>query len=256
VLEARAVCHAVGDRRLVDGVSFTLAAGGVLGIVGPNGAGKTTLLRLCTGYLRPSAGGVYLGGERVDRMAPVRLARLLAYVPQAPRADLTFTVLDTVLLGRFAHGPAWHAREREADVQVARRALAEAGVAHLADRPFHTLSGGERQRVVLARALAQEPRVLLLDEPTANLDPRYQLSVLETVRRLADAGAAAAVALHDLTLAARYCDNLLLLAGGRVVAVGPPEEVLRPELLREVYGVRVWVERHPRLGHLVVLPVG
>lgn len=253
VLEAKELTFAVGGRRLVSGISFCLRPGKCLGIVGPNGAGKTTLLRLLNGYLPPSGGVALIRGEPVHRLPPVRLARELCLVPQAARADLQFTAFEVALMGRFIHSPRW--RETTADQQITWRALQAAGVAHLADRLFATLSGGERQRVVLARALAQEPSVLLLDEPTANLDPRFQLAVMDTVRQLTKTRRLAVVAvLHDLTLAARYCDELLLLSAGRPVAAGSPAAVLRPDLLQQVYGITVSVEHHPCQGHLVVLP--
>lgn len=253
LLTAHDVSYGVRGHQLVSGVSLSLIPGRCLGIVGPNGAGKTTLLRLLTGFLSPTAGSVELGGARVDKLRPDQLARQLAFVPQVTRHDLEFTVFEVALLGRYVHSPGW--REGEADHAIVREALAHAGVAHLADRPFRTLSGGEQQRVILARALAQQPRLLLLDEPTASLDPRYQLAVLETVRRfVVDKELAAVAVLHDLTLAARYCDDLLLLHQGRVAAAGSSEDVLQPDLLRDVYGVTVSVEPHPRLGHLVVLP--
>ncbi|HLS88730.1 MAG TPA: heme ABC transporter ATP-binding protein [Sphingobacteriaceae bacterium] len=252
LLKAEAVSYAVGKHTLVDQVSFHLVPGEYWGIVGPNGAGKTTLLRLLCGFLKPSSGAVHVAGQRVDSLQPNQLARHLALVPQDSGSELDFTALEVVLMGRFVHNSRW--RESPADRQIALEALQAAGARHLADRTFRTLSGGERQRVVLARALAQEPQILLLDEPTANLDPRFQLAAMETVRQAVDAnGMAALAALHDLTLAARYCDKLLLLHQGRVVAAGPPETVLQPVILAEVYGVTVTVERHPRLGHLVVL---
>lgn len=252
LLTAEAVTYAIGRHLLVDGVSFHLSPGEFWGIVGPNGAGKTTLLRLLCGYLKPSAGFVRVAGSRVDAMPPNQLARHMALVPQDAGSELDFTALEVVLMGRFVHNTRW--RESPADRQIALEALQAAGAHHLADRTYRTLSGGERQRVVLARALAQQPQILLLDEPTANLDPRFQLAAMETVHQaVAAQGMAALAALHDLTLAARYCDNLLLLHRGRLVAAGPPATVLEPDILAEVYGVTVTVERHPRLGHLVVL---
>lgn len=253
-LAARRVSFAAGGRLLVDGVSLTLAPGRLVGLVGPNGAGKSTLLRLLNGLLAPAAGSVWLAGADLARLTPAQVARQVARVPQALPGDLDFTALEMVLMGRYAHTPG--GREGPADAAAARAALAATGTAHLAERPYGTLSGGERQRVAVARALAQAPRFLLLDEPTAALDLRHQLAVLAAVRRLTDRGVAALAALHDLSLAARFCDELLLLHAGRAVAAGPPAAVLRPELLRRVYGVEAAVEPHPRLGHLVVTVLG
>lgn len=252
VLTANRLRFEAGGRVLVDGLSLTLTPGRLLGLVGPNGAGKSTLLRMLNGLLPPSAGAIHLGGQELDRLTPQQIARRMARVPQSPPGELAFTVLEMVLMGRYALSPGW--QERPQDRELAMAALDQTGTAHLADRLYATLSGGERQRVTVARSLAQEPQVLLLDEPTASLDLRHQLEVLEAIRRLSrEREMAAVAAVHDLALAARYCDELLLLHQGRAVAVGPPEAVLQRETLREVFGVEALVEHHPRLGHLMIL---
>ncbi|HYF93072.1 MAG TPA: heme ABC transporter ATP-binding protein [Symbiobacteriaceae bacterium] len=255
VLEASDVCFRVDGRLLVDGVGLSLRPGRLVGLVGPNGAGKSTLLRLLGGLLPASSGSVLLGGEPIGRLSPEAVARRVARVPQSPSADLDFTVLEVVLMGRYAHGAAW--QERPADRALALAALHQTRTDHLRDRLHSTLSGGERQRVAVARALAQEPGVLLLDEATASLDLRHQFEVMEVVRHLTlERQMAAVAAIHDLSLAARYCDELLLLHGGRAVAAGEPADVLTPERLRTVFGVDAVVERHPALGHLLVLVRG
>lgn len=254
-LWAERVSFAAGGRLLVDGVSLALAPGRLMGLVGPNGAGKSTLLRLLNGLLPPLAGSVYLAGADLAGLSPQGIARRVARVPQTVPADLDFAVADVVLMGRYARSPGW--QETPADRAAALGALAQTGSAHLAARRYSSLSGGERQRVIVARALAQEPQVLLLDEPTASLDLRHQVEVLGAVRRLAaERQLAAVAAIHDLALAARYCDDLLLLDGGRAVAAGPPARVLTPAVLRRVFGVAAAVERHPRLGHLMVIVEG
>lgn len=254
-LEAERVRFQAGDRLLVDGVSLLLRPGRLAGLVGPNGAGKSTLLRLLNGLLPTSAGSVLLGGEPIGQMQPEAVARRVARVPQSPPGELDFTVLEVVLMGRYAHSPAWH--EMPADWTLALEALRQTRTDHLKDRLYSTLSGGERQRVLVARALAQEPKVLLLDEATASLDLRHQFEVMEVVRRLTlERQVAAIAAVHDLTLAARYCDELLLLDGGRAVAAGEPADVLTPGRLRAVFGVDAVVERHPALGHLIILVRG
>lgn len=241
-----------GRRFLVDGVSVELLSGQVLGLVGPNGAGKSTLLRMMAGLLPPTAGAAYVDDIPVNRLLPHQLARRLAWVPQAVPVGLDFSVFDVVLMGRYVHSRGgW--RETPEDRAAAWQALVQTGAAHLANRVYSTLSGGERQRVVVARALAQDTKILLLDEPTSSLDLRHQLELLETLKRLArQRGVAVAVALHDLTLSARFCDRLVLMSNGKAVAAGTPEEVLTEENLRAVYGIEALVERHPRLGHLVV----
>ncbi|HEY3366333.1 MAG TPA: ABC transporter ATP-binding protein [Symbiobacteriaceae bacterium] len=249
------VSFAAGGRLLVDGLSLTLAPGRLVGLVGPNGAGKSTALRLLNGLLPAAAGAVYLDGADIARLEPEQVARWVARVPQTPPLDLDFAVLDVVLMGRYVLDAGW--QDTSAGRATALAALAQTGAAPLADRLYSTLSGGERQRVIIARALAQEPQVLLLDEPTASLDLRHQLEVLEAVRRLTvERQLAAVTAIHDLALAARYCDELLLLHEGRAVAAGAPADVLTPATLRSVFGVAATVERHPRLGHLQVVVEG
>lgn len=254
-LEAERISFRAGGRLLVDGVSLALTPGRLVGLIGPNGAGKSTLLRLLSGLLSPEAGAVCLEGSSLSELAPEQIARRLARVPQTPPGELDFTVLEVALMGRYALSPGW--QESAADRSLALNALAQTGTAHLADRLYSTLSGGERQRVIVARALVQEPRVLLLDEPTASLDLQHQIEVLEVVRRLtAERGLASIAAIHDLTLAARYCDELMMIHGGKVAAAGRPDEVLTAESLRQVFGVNAVVERHPRLGYLMVLVQG
>lgn len=251
---ACALHYRVAAAELVRGIDLDLLPGRFVGIVGPNGAGKTTLLRLLNGLLPPSAGAVYITGRPVGELTPEDLARRMALVPQHHPVDLDFTVLDMVVMGRYARDPRrW--TDDPSDRGAALAAMARTGVAHLAQRPFRSLSGGERQRVIIARALAQEPRLLLLDEPTASLDLRHQLEILSLVRDITASGVGAVAALHDLSLAVRYCHHLVLLDRGAVAAAGPPEHVLTPERLQAVFGVQALVERHPVLGHLVVLPV-
>lgn len=251
LLQAERVSYSAGGRVLVQGLTVELRPGRFIGVVGPNGAGKSTLLRLLNGLLAPAGGTVLLDGENLDRMTPERVARSVARVPQVLPSELDFTALEVVLMGRYARSAGWS--ESQADREAAGAALASTGMSGMAHRLYSTLSGGERQRVIIARALAQEPAVLLLDEPTASLDLRHQLEVLQGVRRLVAGGRLAAVAaIHDISLAARFCDELLVMDGGRAVAGGAPAEVLTPAVLERVFGVDAVVEHHPALGHLTV----
>jgi iron complex transport system ATP-binding protein len=237
-------------------ISLEVAGGELLGVIGPNGSGKSTLVRAITRVIRPSAGRVLLGGSAATAMSPAAIARYAAVVPQAPALPAGFTGLEFVLLGRTPHLRLL-ASESPRDVEIGRRALARCDASHLAGRRLEAMSGGERQRLLLARALAQEPLLLLLDEPTTHLDITHQVRVLELVLEQCRAdGLAALVVVHDLTLAAQYCDRLVLIGGGRIVARGTPAEVLTAERIASVYGARVGVLAHPETGRPVVVPLG
>jgi iron complex transport system ATP-binding protein len=230
------------------GIDLRLDAGEMLAIIGPNGAGKSTLLRLVSGVLRASAGSASLLDRDLRTMRPREVARQVAVVPQEGPIPSGLVVREMVALGRTPYarlllGPT------AADREAVEWALAAAGVDELAGRFLDELSGGERQRVVLARALAQEPRLLLLDEPTANLDLHHQVAMLELVRGLTrERGIAVLAAVHDLQLAALYCDRVALMRGGRIVSEGPPEAVLTEALLLEAFGQRVVLSEHPTHG--------
>lgn len=246
MIAADGLTYAFGDTAVVREVSFTAADGGVLGLIGPNGSGKTTVLRMLYGSLTPSTGTVTVDGRALDSLSQRDIARRLSVVVQEEQSDTTVTVGEMVLLGRLPHLPSF-ARTGQDDHIAAADALRRVGAGHLARRPFTSLSGGERQRVLIARAVAQQGTHLLLDEPTNHLDVRYQHEILDLVRRL---GVTTVVVLHDLNLAARYCDRLVLLDCGAVAGSGTPQEVLRPELIRHVYGIdaqRVDVHGTPNL---------
>ncbi|MEE4424404.1 ABC transporter ATP-binding protein [Streptomyces bugieae] len=244
----------VAGTRLVHDITLRAASGRVVGLVGPNGSGKSTLLRCVYRALPPAAGAVRLDGADLHAMDARAGARLLAALPQESGTEFDFTVAEVVAMGRLPHQRGT-GRPSAADTAVCARALARVGAAHLAGRGFLGLSGGEKQRVLIARALAQEPRVLVLDEPTNHLDIAQQLAVLALVRDGDAAGARLTVltALHDLNLAARYCDELHVLSRGRIAAAGPPYDVLTPELLAEVFGVRAHRVRHPESGAVQLL---
>ncbi|MFV0428796.1 MAG: ABC transporter ATP-binding protein [Arachnia sp.] len=221
------------ERRVVDDVTFTVSDGRVLGIVGPNGSGKTTLLRLISGALRPESGRVLLDGQPLAALGQRQAARRLAIVSQQESPDAALTVADTVMLGRIPHR-AMLASPSTVDYDICANALNQVGIADLAQRPASQISGGEAQRAVIARALAQQADHILLDEPTNHLDLHHQHEVLGLMRTT---GATCIVVLHDLNLASRYCDSILLLDQGRQMAVGDPGEVLVPEHIESVYQV-------------------
>jgi iron complex transport system ATP-binding protein len=255
ILTAERVSAAFGDRRALDHVSLTAAAGQVVGLVGPNGAGKTTLLRVLSGVLAPASGRVLLDGVDLALLGAAQRARLIAVVPQRAAIPDGFRVAEVVLMGRAPYLGRFGA-ESAHDYQVAEQAMLVTETLAYARRYGTELSGGEQQRVVLARALAQEPRVLLLDEATAHLDLKHQARVLVMARELAASGIVVVVALHDLNLAAQYADRLIMLDCGRVEADGSPVEVLTAARLQAVYGVDAVVAPHPRLGTPMVALVG
>ncbi|MCC9197898.1 ABC transporter ATP-binding protein [Arthrobacter sp. zg-Y820] len=239
MISASGVGFAFGDRAVLEAVDFDAPHGQVLGLVGPNGSGKTTLLRTLYSSLAGNNGTVLIDGEELTSLSAREIARRVAVVVQEVSADLPLLVSDMVLLGRTPHRSGF-GRRGPADEQIAASALTQVGALQLAGEAFDSLSGGERQRVLIARALAQETTHLLLDEPTNHLDVRYQHEVLDLVRSLAvREERTVIVVLHDLNLAARYCDRILLLEAGRVAAAGTPDEVLAPEHLEPVYGVSV-----------------
>ncbi|MFD1627115.1 ABC transporter ATP-binding protein [Azospirillum griseum] len=238
----------VGGLPLVDGVTLAVEPGRTLGLIGPNGSGKSSLLRLMARLRRVSSGVITLEDRDIASLSRRTFARRVAFVEQQATTDAALTVQDVVRLGRTPHRGAlspWNA----ADAAAVDTALAQVGMADRRDRLWHSLSGGERQRALIARALAQCPSELLLDEPTNHLDIRHQLEILALVQRLP---VTSVVALHDLNLAALFCDRLAALHQGRLVCVGTPEEVLTPEVIFHVFGVRASVERSPRDGRLQV----
>ncbi len=256
MLRAAEVSFAYGPGQAgLHGVSLDVARGDLVGVIGPNGSGKTTLLRLLGGLLPAASGRITIDGREVARMTRRDLARRIAIVPQETRLSFEYSVLEVVLMGRFPHlGP--FELESPEDVTIARDALAATGTLALADRPYPTLSGGEKQRVIIAGALAQATDLMLLDEPTAALDPGYQIEIAALLRRLnAERGVTIVVATHDLNFAAGLCRDLLLLRGGRVLAVGPTGEVLTRESVRALYDVEAEVSYHEGAGHLTVVPL-
>jgi len=248
MLEARSVTVGYDREPVVREVSLTVARGRSLGIVGPNGSGKSTLVRALSRVLPPVSGEVLLDGIDIYRMSARDLARRVAVVAQDNAVAFDFLVADVVLMGRSPHLSRFGI-ERSRDYEVAWQSMDLTHTTALADRPITAVSGGERQRCMIARALAQQPSILILDEPTAHLDINHQIEILDLARRLtAERELATLVVLHDLNLASQYCDQLMLLAGGRVIADGPPEEVVTESRIRAAYGADVQVRRHPATG--------
>ena len=241
-----------GGHAIVDGVGFTAPSGRITGLIGPNGAGKSTLLAAILG-LTPATGAAHFDGLDLPRMARRDRARQVAFVEQSATTEERLSVEEVVALGRIPFEAAWQSGPSPEDQAIIGRALAETGMASFGSRRFDTLSGGEQQRVHLARALAQQPRLLLLDEPTSHLDIRAQLQLLALLQGKAATGMTIMLALHDLNLAARFCDHLVVLAGGRLVAEGRPNDVLTPSLLREVYGVIARLVADPAAGDALIV---
>ena len=254
-IDAHGLTCAIDTRQLLHDVDLRAEQGEFVGLIGPNGAGKSTLLRTLARILQRREGTVRLGGRDFDGMSARQIAACLALVPQTAPYTQGFHAFELVLMGRYPHLGRF-AVEGAADASIAKDALCLTETGAFAERTLETLSGGERQRVFLARALAQRARVLLLDEPTANLDILHQLKILSLVRRLVDEGLTAVAAIHDLNLAGRYCDRLVVLSKGRVLAEGKPLEVLSPAVLAAAFGIRAEVYPDPVTGSPTVSPIG
>jgi len=247
----------------LDHLSFHVDVGEILGIVGPNGSGKSSLLKILAGLLPIGEGDVRLGGLSIGKRSQMDVARLVAVVPQEYTQVFPFTVAETVLMGRFPHRTArWWSMgigdETANDLARVQDAMADTDILSLADRLVSDLSGGERQRVMIARALAQEPNILLLDEPTAFLDINHQIDICSLIGKLrAERRLTVILVSHDLNVASQYCDRVLMLKEGGLCRIGSPEETIRPDVLRMVYGCDVVVDAHPQTGRpRVTMPMG
>jgi iron complex transport system ATP-binding protein len=243
----------------LNGLSCLILSGRVLGILGPNGSGKSTLLKLLARVFQPQKGTIEILGESLTGLSQLNVAKRVALVPQETLQVFPFTIAEMVLMGRSPHHQGWGGWhwEDSQDWAVAQNAMTELDVAHLGDRLVTEVSGGERQRAVIARALVQEPQILLLDEPTAFLDLHHQLDIARIIKRLnRERGLTVVLVSHDLNLASQYCDQVLLLNHGRLAAMGSPQTVIKPEVIEAVYGCSVLVDRHPQSGlPRVSLPV-
>jgi iron complex transport system ATP-binding protein len=243
-----------GRRWTLDHLSFHVDAGEVLGIVGPNGSGKSSLLKVLSGLLPIGEGDIRLGGISLGKRSQTEIARLVAVVPQEYAQVFPFSVAETVLMGRFPHRTVrWWSMgigdETLDDLARVQEAMADTDVLSLTNRLVSDLSGGERQRVMIARALAQEPKILLLDEPTAFLDINHQIEICSLIARLrAERGLTVVLVSHDLNVASQYCDRVLMLKEGRLCRIGSPDETIRPDVLQMIYGCEVVVDAHPQTG--------
>ncbi len=257
-LQLRQVDFSYFARLVLHNIDLSVKGGEMVGLLGPNGSGKTTLLKLASGILKPAQGEIRLDGDRLSSLSRKSIAHNVAVVPQQFHIPFAFTTGEVVMLGRTPFFRAL-AEESEADRQLVNSALELVGIRELAERRFDELSGGERQKVILAMALAQQPKLLLLDEPTVHLDIAHQMEILELVRGLnTKQGLTVIAAMHDLNLAALYFDRLVLLKEGRVWADGSPNQVLTEARISEVFSASVRVEQHPLTGapHIVIMPRG
>lgn len=244
-----------GAREVLKGVTLTLEEGEFVGLMGPNGSGKTTLLKVINNILKPKSGTVMINEVEVSKLNVKELAKVFGTVSQEYETSLGFTAFDVVLMGRNPHLSRLKGESRR-DYEVTIRAMKLTNTLHLADRLFNELSGGEKQRIIIARALAQEPKVMLLDEPTSHLDINNQIEILELLKKLCREENILVIAvIHDFNLAAYYCDKIVLMKDGRIHSMGRPYEVLSSNNIEEVFGVKVSVSRHPITGMMFITPL-
>jgi iron complex transport system ATP-binding protein len=254
-LAARGVTVGYGGRMVIDGLDVAIPPGVITTIIGPNGCGKSTLLRTLSRLLKPTRGTVVLDGDDIVKLRTRDVAKKLGLLPQAPVAPEGLTVSDLVARGRHPH-QSWLRQWSSDDAAVVERALAMTGVADLADRPVDSLSGGQRQRVWISMTLAQGTDLLLLDEPTTYLDLAHAIDVLDLVDDLHESGCTVVMVLHDLNLATRYSDNLVVMREGAILAQGHPRDVITAELLHEAFGLRAKVIDDPVGDRPLIVPIG
>jgi len=255
ILDARDICLNFRGKSILSSVSLKVAAGEFFVIIGPNGAGKTSLVKILSGLQKAGQGAVTVKGKDISEYTRRSLSRIMAIVPQQMEVGFPFTVAETVIMGRTPHLGIL-GMEGESDFHIAEEAMKFTEVSHLSDRKLFQLSGGELQRVIIARAICQQPEIILLDEPTTALDPSHQLKIMDLMEKFRqEQGTTVIMVSHDLNLASMYGDRLLLLKEGRVVKTGDPRSVLNKELLEESYGCRINVDESP-VGHVArVTPI-
>ena len=243
-IEARNIRFSYNASEVIKNVSLAVAQGEFVGIIGPNGAGKSTMLRILCGILRPKLGATFIFGNNITSFNPRNLAQQIGFVPQETHFSLNYMVEDIVLMGRY---PYLHAFQKEGkkDFEVMERALQSAEVFEFKNRTINSLSSGERQGVVIARALAQEPKILILDEPTSHLDLHHQFTIMELLKKLNGQGLSIIIVNHDLNLASLYCQRLVLMHYGEIYSQGTPQLIIDEKILKAVYGTEVKIISHP-----------
>jgi len=255
ILEARDLCCAYEENIIIKHLNIALKKNGMTGILGPNGSGKTTLLRHLSGALKPLSGKVLLDGVEITSIRKRMLARKLAYVPQNNGVEFEFTAMETVMMGRMPYLKRFQ-QETQFDIDAVHRAMMLTGTWKLKNRSITELSGGELQRVMIARALAQQPEILMLDEPTAHLDLQFQMEILELLRRLTDSGEMTTiVVLHDINLAVQFCDDVIFMQNGNIITNGHPQDVITEKLINDVYHVAVSIWRDENTGAMCIAPI-
>lgn len=253
-IDIEGLSFAFGTTRVLKDISLSIEKGEFIALMGPNGSGKTTLLRCLMNYLTPEQGAVLVDAKPVHTMTDKEIAQLFAVVPQSSPTDFSFTAYEMVMMGRIPHAKSRLSSEKGSDVKAVREAMKRTVTWEFADREFAGLSGGERQRVIIARALAQDPQILLLDEPTVYLDITGQLEIMDLLRELNGSGLTIIAVMHDINLASRYCGKIALLHEGRLESHGTPEEVFTPENVMRIYDVEVIVRRDPLTHSVSVIP--
>ena len=249
VIELKNLCLGYGEKTIVQDVNFGLKEGELVGIIGCNGAGKSTLLKSIRGFLPIKSGEIDCYGKPLNSYNEKELALKIAYLQQQVQVNFDYSCLEVVMAGRYPHKKWWQ-EENDNDEKIALACLEYTGTLDLADRNFNQLSGGQRQRVLIAKILAQQSPIIFLDEPTTGLDLVYQEEIFRFARDLADNGKAVMMVVHELNLAARYCNRVLLIGNGRILACGSPEEVFTEENLSAAYGTHIAVNRNERTGNL------
>ncbi len=242
------------DVKILDSITFNAGQGQIIGIIGPNGSGKTTLLRCIAGILKVDQGSIHINDKEINQYKRKELARILSVVPQISSFTAGFTVFETVLMGRYPHLGVYQ-RESEKDYQIVNSALERVGITHLVNRDVSELSGGEKQLVTIALGLAQDPKILCLDEPTLHLDINMQYKIMELCKEVCHTKQIGVIlVLHDLALAAQYCDSLIILKDGQIRVIGSPDDVINVESILDAYGVKVIVGRDASTGLKYIIP--
>lgn len=255
VIDIHDLDYTVGLSHILEGINVSFERGKFIGIIGPNGSGKTTLLRHISAWLKPKRNSVIINGKDVLSFSDRELSRQMALVAQSTKVEFEFTAMDIVLMGRSPYVSRFE-DEGEEDLRIAKEAMEATRTWHLRDRTVNSLSGGELQRVMVARALAQNTDILLMDEPISHLDIQHQIQILDLARKLQmEKGLTVVIVLHDLNLAAQYCDEFILLHNGRIYCSGPADKVLTEENIREVYGIDIYVMKNPVNGSPLIIPI-